>query len=394
MPRPTDEHAGVRIARSRKLRRLTQRELADRAHLSYSTVTKVEQGNMPASPAVIGAVARALSVPVTDLTGQPYLEELQADHLDGLLEPIREALNVYDLGADPEITPRSLDELHTAAEHLCAMVRATDIKQAAATLPSLICEATTAAHAVPSTRAWQILASTYRTAYDVASKLGYVDMAGIALDRLEWAAERASDPVLGAMRQYMRALAYLRSSHYRTGHRLISVGTAMLDQAEASRERDVVRGQIHLGAAVLSARDRDKDTATSHLEQARVIARKTGSAERVHWLSFGPTNVAVHTVSVLAELDNYGEAVEAASTIRMSDDWPPSRVAHHYAEVARAQVWTGQTDEAFKNLVKARHKAPQQTRYHPMVRETFAAVAHARRTTPDTLTNYGHWLGM
>ncbi|WP_344014223.1 helix-turn-helix transcriptional regulator [Streptomyces thermospinosisporus] len=54
----------------RKVRRLTQRELADLSHVSYSTLTKVEQGVMPASPSVIGALARALSVPVSELNGR------------------------------------------------------------------------------------------------------------------------------------------------------------------------------------------------------------------------------------------------------------------------------------------------------------------------------------
>ncbi|MGC9539867.1 hypothetical protein [Streptomyces sp. UG1] len=48
-------------------------------------LTKVERGVLPASPSVIGALARVLSVPVTELTGQPYLEELRQDQLDGLI---------------------------------------------------------------------------------------------------------------------------------------------------------------------------------------------------------------------------------------------------------------------------------------------------------------------
>lgn len=89
MPPHTAEHTGARIAHTRKVRRLTQRELADLSHVSYSTRTKVEQGALPARPSVIGALARALSVPVTELTGQPYLTELRQDQLDGLINPIR-----------------------------------------------------------------------------------------------------------------------------------------------------------------------------------------------------------------------------------------------------------------------------------------------------------------
>lgn len=394
MPRHVEEHTGARIARTRKTRRLTQRELSDLSHVSYSTLTKVEQGAMPASPSVIGALARAMSVQVTELTGQPYLDELRQDQLDGLIQPIREALNIYDLGPDPDVLPRPTRELEAEAEQLCALVRVTDIKKVATLLPGLITEATTAAHNEPTTRHWQLLAATYRTAYDVTTKLGYADLCTVALDRMDWAAQRASDPVLSGMRQYMRALAYLRASDYRTGKRLVGLGMSALEQAENGRVRDVVLGQLHLGAAVLAGRDKDISAAEGHLDEATVIATRTGPAERVHWLSFGPTNVGAHRVSVLAELDRYPEAVQTASEMTIPADWPLSRQAHHHAEVAWAQMWTGHTEEAFRSLQRARKLAPQQTRYHPTVRETFTGLESARRRMPETFTNFGAWLAV
>jgi transcriptional regulator with XRE-family HTH domain len=394
MPHSIEEHTGARIARARKRRQLSQRELADKSHVSYSTLTKVEQGRIPASPSVIGALARALSVNTTELTGQPYIEELQQDQLDGLINPIRECLDVYDLGPDPDVTPRDLAELAEQANELCMLVRATNIKQAATELPGLICEATTVAHTANSTEAWQTLASSYRTAYDVATKLGFIDLSAIALDRLEWAAHRASDPILSGMRQYLRALAYLRASDYRTGKRLVRLGMSTLEQADRGRERDVLTGQLHLGAAVLAGRDKDGDTADGHLTEAEQIAERTGPAEKVHWLSFGPANVGAHRVSVLAELDQYADAVQTAKSMTLPVDWPPSRTAHHYAEVARAQLWTGRVDAAFSNLLEARKLAPQQTRYHPTVRETYAGISAAKRAMPNTVSNFGSWLGM
>ncbi|WP_329214762.1 helix-turn-helix transcriptional regulator [Streptomyces sp. NBC_01485] len=394
MPPSAEEHTGARIKRARKIRRLTQTELARLSNVSYSTLTKVEQGVMPASPSVVGAVARALSVQVAELNGQPYLEELRADQLDGLINPIREALNVYDLGPDPDVAPRPMGELEDDADTMCAMVRATKIKQVAVELPGLIYEVTTAAHNNPGDRSWRLLANVYRTAYDVTTKLGFPDLCTVALDRMDWAAQRASDPVLGGMRQYLRALAYLRASDYKTGKRLVALGVATLQQAEPGRVLDVVTGQLHLGAAVLAGRDKDKDTAEGHLGEAARIAKRTGPAEKVHWLSFGPTNVGVHRVSVLAELDMYAEAVEEADEIAIPDGWPPSRLAHHHAEVARAQMWTGETDAAFKSLRAARKLAPQQTRYHPTVRETYAGLEAAKRRMPDSFTNFGAWLHM
>lgn len=210
MPRMDDDTTGTRIKEQRKLARLTQRQLADRIPYSYSLVNQVECGAKPANLDFVAAVAQALRVDVTVLTGQPYVTELQQDRLAGLVRPIREALDLYDLGADDAIPERSAAELVAAASQLCEQVRATRLRKAAKALPGTMAELTTAAWRTPSTELWQALASTYRTAHDISVKLGYYDLSAVALDRMDWAAQRASDPCLGAIRQYMRALVYFR----------------------------------------------------------------------------------------------------------------------------------------------------------------------------------------
>lgn len=389
-----DDTVGQRIARTRKLRHLTQRGLAERTHLSLGMIRQVEQGTRQPSPAALGAIARELSVPVADLQGQPYLAELQQDHLDGLINPIRESLDVYDLGADPDVQPRSIDALVEQGEKLCALVRATDLRTAASELPALIIELTTVAHETSDRRAWQALATGYRTAYDVTSKLGFYDLASVSLDRLSWAAERASDPILAAVGKYLRSLAYLRAGQYRTGRRLAEVGRQTAAQGDPSRERDAVTGQLHLGASVLAARDRDGDSAMAHIMEARLLGHATGEATQVHWLTFGPTNVEVHHASILMDQDQFARALNVAKGIRIPADWPASRAAHHRAEIARALLWTGRTEQAFKNLLEARRLAPQQTRYSPTVRETAASLVSAKRATPDTLSSFAVWLGL
>lgn len=386
----TDDSTGARVARARKARRLTQRGLASRAAVSYSTVTKVEQGVMAASPAVLGALARALSVPVTELTGQPYMDELRAEQVDGLIQPLREAFDLYDVGADPEVRPRSVAELHAESERLCAAARRAELRQVTAALPALLTELTAAAHETDSEQAWRALAASYRTGHDVATKFGMLDLCTVALERMEWASVRASDPAGSAVRQCMRGLVYLRGGDYRTGLRLVQSGMRTIEQADPGLEREVVTGRLHLGAAVLYARAGD-DRADEHLDEADRYAARTGEQQTTRWLCFGPKNVAVHRVSVHAERDRYAEAVEAAGKMSPSG-LPASRVAHHHAEVARAQMVIGRTDDAFGSLRIARSVAPQQTRLHPLVRETFAGLESAKRRLPDSFLSFGAWL--
>lgn len=386
------DHTGVRIARLRRERHLTQRALADLSGVPYNTLIKVEQGRLAATPHVVACCARAMRVEVATIVGQPYVEELRADELDVLIAPIREALDVYDLGADPDISPRPLADLHKDSEGLCAAVRAGEIKQAASEVAGLIEETTTAAHTHGSSDGWLVLASLYRTSYDVATKLGYPDLAQLALARMDWAAQRASSAVFGGAYQYFRALAYLREGKFRTGQRLVDLGLRTIEQADPCRERDVVTGQLHLGGSVMAGRAHNADQAMGHLAEAETIAARTGESPKVLWMAFGGTNVRVHRVAVLAELDKYDKAVEAANNLVIPDDWPKSRTSHHWAEVARAQMWTGRLDASFTSLLKARKTAPQQAKYHPLVRDTYASLEAAHRRLPESFLSYGSWL--
>ncbi|MFI5723560.1 helix-turn-helix domain-containing protein [Streptomyces cyaneofuscatus] len=386
------DRAGVRIARLRRERHLTQTALADLAGVPYNTLTKIEQGRLEATPHAVACLARAMRVEVATIMGQPYKDDLRADELDVLIAPIREALDVYDLGADPDISARPLQNLREESEGLCAAVRAGEIKRAASDVAGLIEETTTAAHTLGGSDGWLVLASLYRTSYDVATKLGYADLAQLSLARLDWAAQRASDAVFGGAYQYFRALAYLREGKLRTGQRLIDLGLRTIGQADPSRAREVVTGQLHLGGSVMAGRAHDEDQAMGHLAEAESIAARIGESPKVLWMAFGGTNVGVHRVSVLAELDKYDKAVEAADTLAIPHDWPKSRTSHHWAEVARSQMWMGKLEASFASLLKARRTAPQQAKYHPAVRETYASLEAAHRRLPDTFLSYGSWL--
>ncbi|MFF8645268.1 helix-turn-helix domain-containing protein [Streptomyces sp. NPDC015345] len=391
---PRDDHPGARIAMYRKLAGYTQHGLALKIGYSYSLVHQVERGHKAASTDFMAACARVLHVDVTTLTGQPYMTELQQDRLAELIRPIRESLDLYDLGADPDVATREAPQLVASADTLCQQVRATQLNKAAQTLPRLIAELTTAAYRNPSTELWAALGSAYRTAHDVTVKLGFYDLSTIALDRMDWAAQRASDPVLSAVRQYMRGLVYHREGEHAIGLRLVNAGHHVLAQAEDTPESLAVAGQLHLGATVIAARARDEAAVKTHLREAKQIAKRTSDVEHVHWLSFGPTNWAAHELSALTELGQYGKAVEKAKELRMPDSWPTSRRAYVWIDRGRCEMETGRTEAALTSIAEARRSAPQQTRYHPGARATIEGLVHQQRKTPDALGYMSTWLGL
>ncbi|MET9597370.1 helix-turn-helix transcriptional regulator [Streptomyces sp. NPDC006459] len=387
-----DDHPGSRIRAQRRLARLTQRQLAALLPYSYSLLNQVECGARPATEAFLTAVAEALRVDTAVLTGQSDVSTLRQDRREVLVRPIRDALALYDLGHDPDVAARPVGDLVIAADQLCATVRATRLREASRALPGVIAELTSAAWSTPSTEAWRALASAYRSAHDVAVKLGFYDLSTVALDRMDWAADRASDPCLAAVRQYKRALVHSKSGEYRTGERLIEAGLRILEQAEEGRERLAVTGQLHLGASVIAARAEDRAAVERHIAEARALAERTGDASPVHWLSFGPMNVAVHAMSALTQMRQYDDALMAARKIRPPTAFATSRRAHFLIYRARAEMETGNATRALASLSEARRVAPEQTRYHPSTQETIRGLVHLARRTPEALNHLAAWV--
>ncbi|MGW6240759.1 helix-turn-helix domain-containing protein [Streptomyces sp. NPDC055037] len=394
MPAPTGDHTGTRIKEQRKLARLTQRQLADQIPYSYSLLNQVECGARPATEEFVNAVARVLRIDVTVLTGLPYTSEAQHKRLALLVRPIREALDLYDLGANPDIVARPAAILIEEADRLCQRVRATHLRSAAADLPGVIAELTHAAWTSQSTPVWQALASTYRTAHDIALKVGFFDLSTVALDRMDWAASRASDPVLAAIRQYKRALGYHKIGAPIVGQRLIASGHSLLNLA-SSREALVVAGQLHLGASAVAARAGDAGAVATHITAARDVAKRIGGEARdVHWLSFGHTNVKLHEMGASVEMRRYDDALVQARKIKLPATMLTSRRARFLVDWAFVEMETGHSESALKHLVEARKAAPEQTRYHPEARETISGLVRKARTTPDTLGHMAAWIGL
>ncbi|MGW4648019.1 helix-turn-helix domain-containing protein [Kitasatospora sp. NPDC004289] len=383
----------ARVKTRRLLRGLTQRELADQAQVSLSTVRQIEQGTRQPSDSVLAALARALRVPVADLAVGPGGDDLDRDQVDGLIRPIRAALDLHDLGADPEIHPRPATELVQHAEQLCRSIRDGHLRAVAGQLPGLLEELTTAVHLTGAPRLFIALSTAYRSAYDVAAKLSYHDLAATALDRMAWAAERGSDPAAAGVQHYLRTMIHLRAGSYRTGLRVADAGLRTAALTDTGNTRTAVTGQIHLSAALLNGRQQKPDAAADHLAEARRIAAGVSTYSQ-QALVFGATNTAVHEVSTLVDQHLYREALDVARTVVVPSGWPVSRTARHYTDVARAALFTGNPDTAFHHLAEARRLAPQPTRFSPGVREVLSGVIRSRRTVPVEVTRYAAWLGL
>ena len=129
---------GSRIAELRKIHGVTQRALSVRAAVSYSLLRKVERGERAASHSFVAAVARALSINITDLTEQPHHSRLAGPSSDQAGVPaLRQALVEGD---DPQLDadPRSIADLRADVARIKEWDRRTRHAEAVQALPCLL----------------------------------------------------------------------------------------------------------------------------------------------------------------------------------------------------------------------------------------------------------------
>ncbi|MEV7284200.1 helix-turn-helix transcriptional regulator [Streptomyces sp. NPDC093252] len=393
----TPEHIGARIQELRKIRDYSLTELGRRAHVSPSLISRIENGERSASESVLASVARALSVGVSVLRGQPYIQALQQERIDALLTPISTAFDDWDLPPEDAPAPRTIETLEQEVGDLHARRVAAEFTEIAGVLPGLISELSllTQMHDRPGRereRAHAAQAEVARTAAVVAYRLGYMDLARLALARMAVAAPRSGDPRQVAIERYERAQMAADSSRLDRGVSLMRHALRELDD-DGTRTTRAVRGTLQLRAATLSARGNDRSGAAEWMGQAAELAERTGET-RDYALAFGPVNVRLHEISAASDQNDHDEALSVASAVRLPDDYPPTRAAHFWIDRARAETWTARRDEALTSLQAARTASPQLTRYHHSVHETVATLLRARQRADEELRDYALWCGV
>src|SRR5690606_13027877 len=97
------EHVGGTIRMLRKAAGFTQAQLARRASVSLSLLSKVECGDRAATHALLASVARALRMPVERLTGQPYADNHHDAATHAAIDELRSVLRRADLSPEDRV---------------------------------------------------------------------------------------------------------------------------------------------------------------------------------------------------------------------------------------------------------------------------------------------------
>jgi transcriptional regulator with XRE-family HTH domain len=395
-----DESVGQRVAQFRRLRGLTQLQLAELAGVSLSLVRRVEQGQVPATPAFISAVARALKSSPAELQGQPFRGSTpQADRAHAAIGPLRAEVAMPAI-LDDDIAPRPAAELQARVTAASQLAHRVQLVRLGDDLPGLLADLRTAAAHADDRLAPQIqamLAETWSNARMIARVLGYPDLAQSMAERYAQAAERSGDPYAIAIGTSLRAAELIQVDRGRTAAALLSTTRQATGEPGESGPPQAwaAWGWSHLQSALAAARGAsDAVTADAHLAEAGRAAGHLRADADHYRMTVNRANVAIWSVGIAVELGNGAEAVRRAGTIREFAGVTPNRVSHHYIDLARGHLYAGDRNAALAALITARKLAPQQTRYHPQVRETVRILARLERRRTDSLAAFTSWLGM
>jgi transcriptional regulator with XRE-family HTH domain len=398
-----EDRIGRRIAARRKIRGLTGRQVADRAHVSYSLLSKVEAGGVPASPALIAAVARALGVSVAVLNGQPYRDETrQAARIHAVIPNIRRELASYRLPPVDldDIRPRPIAQLAVTVASISRDRHAARLDRMGTTLPGLLAELRAAIHlsrdSAEREKLHGLLAEAYAAAGQLVYKLGYPDLSAITTDRYEWAAERSGDRLAQRVGDWYRAGELIVTGDWMAAEQVLRSARADLEPDVADDPVTLaVYGNLHLKSALAAARAGNVAATWDHHAAAVDAATRIGADRDDYRLAFGPTNTAIWGVGLAVELNDGPTAITRSRSVHIGRGTPPERTSHHYIDLARGWLCNGDRGQrALACLNTARRLAPQQTRNHPMVRETLHALARTERRSTGSLREFAAWVGL
>jgi len=374
---------GERIAAYRRRRGLSQATLAGLVGRSESWLSQVERGIRSVDRlSVLLDLARVLRVEVEALLGRPWEYAPNGGRDVDELATVRRHFTRYDdlLGMVPANVP-ALPELRTQVATAHGTYQAARYREAIAQLPALL-GAVDAIRRTPAgpERRESLLAyvSAYVVAAKLLTKLGATDLAMVAADRSATVSLDAESLGARGLAAYQVACALLRADRSDEAEHL---AVSMAEQVQAQARSDVptlvsVAGALWLIAAVIAARQTERFEAMARLERADMLAGLLGHDANHAWTAFGPTNVAIHRVTVAAELGDPGYALSAATAVDPDNlsEGLRSRRAQMHLDLAWAQSQRKRDGEAVLHLLEAERTAPQAVYYNVVVRELIREV--------------------
>jgi transcriptional regulator with XRE-family HTH domain len=370
---------GERIAYHRRRLGLSQVEFAALIGRSDSWVSQIERGVRAIDRmSVLQRVANVLSVSVAELQGddEAPAEEERPEAFDTIRLALtgHPAIGIILGDAQPAASAQMLDKLrrqHGGVWELVHASRYTELAPIlAALIPGLEIITRQAKDEQVRSGALDLLGDTYQATAAIMAKLGETDAAWIAADRAAFCAEKAGEPLAVAASMFRMAHVFLVLGQMDQAQHVAAGAAQALEPritAQPGPEVLSLYGGLHLVLAVAAARDNDRSLAHLHLDTAGKIAEKLGEDRDDYGTEFGPTNVAIHAVSIAVELGDAGQAIELGQQVDPGS-LSPERQARYFLDLAQAHTMRRQIGEALHALQEAERIAAEETRVHAVGR--------------------------
>jgi transcriptional regulator with XRE-family HTH domain len=381
---------GGRLRMLRHWRGMTQTELGGLAGIAPSLISMIENGQRPLDRrSSISAIAAALRVSETELTDGPHLsaDRLQSEPHAGI-PALRRALLTNSLTQPVTDRARPAGELAAQVEVIGRLFRSCDYTAIGQRLPAVIDElhvhVSASAGEPGSTAALGTLIDACVCASRTASALGYPDLAHVAAQRAQEAAEALDDPAGLGKAAFLRFHTAPRDPESWDRARLIAERAAgALEPHARSADSACVLGMLTLSAALASAVLQQGQAADHWLAESAAIATRVPDDMSGNWMSFGTTNVAVWRAALAVERgESGGRMLELASAVDETRLTAGSRLADFRADIGRGLARDPRSrGEAVRWLRRAESTAPQRIRNSAPAREAVAYLLSSSRAS-------------
>ncbi|UGT62123.1 hypothetical protein LTT61_01860 [Nocardia asteroides] len=366
--------------------------------MSVGLVRSVEQGRVAATPGFLGAVSKALRVPVSELNGQPFPPAEADSGVHSVIGFLRTELAAYDIDCAVSSDFRPIEQIGVDVAQVCQYRRNASFHRLSEALPPLLKEVRAVVHrtvGIERDLALVLLCELYYSTHSLAHKLGYADLAALAIDRMGWAAAEADNPLWTATAHFHRAALLTSGGDWAAALTFLErCRTSIEPRLGTGKRPDLIAwGGLHLQSGLAASRAGRRDIADEHLAEARSAAGRIGD-DRDRVLSFGPRNVGIWGVALAVEAMDGTEALRRSRSLIIPDDAPRERTGHHFIDLSRAYLLHGNRRRALDALLTAKQIAPAQTRYNPGVHETVRALARAETRSVGLVHDFAVWCGI
>ncbi|MCI2422145.1 helix-turn-helix domain-containing protein [Saccharopolyspora sp. K220] len=373
---------GERVRFHRLAAKKTQNVVAGLAGITTDYLYQIERGKKLPTVPVLVAIADALDVPPASLINTQS-QEVVPRQSRAAGEELHRAMTLRPAA---EGEPLPLADLRNQINEAWRLWQSspTRYSQVSGLLGNLIVEVERSLHTADATgtgcEAHRAAADLYGLTRTVAKRTGRVDLALLAADRGLRAAEVSDDSLrVGAARWNLAHVA-LAERHHEVAED-IAMNAAHELRDHSGPDAAAVYGSLILVAGVAAARRRDMWTARDRVRSVMPVAWKTGECNTL-WTAFGPTNVAMHAVSIEVEAGETSQACHLAEEIEHERSPSIERRVAFLLEQARSYQQRKDYGSALVLLNSAEREAPEDVAYRPLAHSILREVVQrAGRTT-------------